>query len=273
VIATTARPRCRTSHRATRGIAPSELTMWRGRVCLWPPHGVDATASVTRLGGFGARAQAKAISRKMSRTAVSGSRSRVPRVRRQGRRGPASGRCRRRAVQCRRTQSPAFADDDQEGGGRGARYAHPPLRSPVGSADGSAPLTRPPGPCFRGLATGSLLPRQDWTRTYLLRFEWPAVRKLLMSLTLPKGGNAPLPMGRCGVTITAPGAAIDVCAVFLSQDRKVRSDDDLGLLQPPCAGRRCPQWPDHSGGSVGDVLCWRSFHRLVNTRVDRCCPP
>ncbi|MFJ3960076.1 VWA domain-containing protein [Streptomyces sp. NPDC090036] len=54
-----------------------------------------------------------------------------------------------------------------------------------------------------------------------------------MSVTLPKGGNVPLHTGTCGVTITAPGAAIDVCAVLLSQDGKVRSDDDLVFYNHP----------------------------------------
>ncbi|MFE1411906.1 VWA domain-containing protein [Streptomyces sp. NPDC058746] len=54
-----------------------------------------------------------------------------------------------------------------------------------------------------------------------------------MSVTLPKGGNAPLRSGRCGVTIVAPGAAIDVCAVLLSQDGKVRNDDDLVFYNHP----------------------------------------
>lgn len=54
-----------------------------------------------------------------------------------------------------------------------------------------------------------------------------------MSVTLPKGGNAPLRSGRCGVTITAPGAKIDVCAVLLSQDGKVRNDDDLVFYNHP----------------------------------------
>uniref|UniRef100_A0AAU2JTA1 VWA domain-containing protein n=1 Tax=Streptomyces sp. NBC_00049 TaxID=2903617 RepID=A0AAU2JTA1_9ACTN len=54
-----------------------------------------------------------------------------------------------------------------------------------------------------------------------------------MSLTLPKGGNAPLRTGRCGITVTAPGAAIDVCAVLLAKNGKVRSDDDLVFYNHP----------------------------------------
>ncbi|MEU3366864.1 VWA domain-containing protein [Streptomyces pseudogriseolus] len=48
-----------------------------------------------------------------------------------------------------------------------------------------------------------------------------------MTNTLAKGGNAPLPAGNCKVTLTARQTNIDVCAVLLSQDGKVRSDDDL----------------------------------------------
>ncbi|MFE9481784.1 VWA domain-containing protein [Streptomyces spororaveus] len=56
-----------------------------------------------------------------------------------------------------------------------------------------------------------------------------------MSVMLPKGGNAPLPTGRCEVTvITAPaGAATDVCAVLLAKDGKVRGDDDLVFYNHP----------------------------------------
>ncbi|MEU6945290.1 VWA domain-containing protein [Streptomyces sp. NPDC046316] len=48
-----------------------------------------------------------------------------------------------------------------------------------------------------------------------------------MTKTLAKGGNAPLLAGNCKVTLTARQTDIDVCAVLLSQDGKVRSDDDL----------------------------------------------
>ena len=48
-----------------------------------------------------------------------------------------------------------------------------------------------------------------------------------MTNTLAKGGNAPLFAGSCKVTLTARQTDIDVCAVLLSQDGKVRSDDDL----------------------------------------------
>ncbi|WP_030754890.1 MULTISPECIES: VWA domain-containing protein [unclassified Streptomyces] len=56
-----------------------------------------------------------------------------------------------------------------------------------------------------------------------------------MSLTLPKGGNAPLPTARCTVTVpaTAAGAATDVCAVLLATDGAVRSDDDLVFYNHP----------------------------------------
>ncbi|BCM68396.1 MULTISPECIES: VWA domain-containing protein [Streptomyces] len=48
-----------------------------------------------------------------------------------------------------------------------------------------------------------------------------------MTNTLAKGGNAPLLAGNCKVTLTARQTDIDVCAVLLSRDGKVRSDDDL----------------------------------------------
>ncbi|CAL9305038.1 VWA domain-containing protein [Streptomyces sp. SudanB91_2054] len=48
-----------------------------------------------------------------------------------------------------------------------------------------------------------------------------------MTNALAKGGNAPLLAGNCKVTLTARQTEIDVCAVLLSQDGKVRSDDDL----------------------------------------------
>ncbi|MFF4443335.1 VWA domain-containing protein [Streptomyces sp. NPDC001502] len=56
-----------------------------------------------------------------------------------------------------------------------------------------------------------------------------------MSLMLPKGGNAPLPTGRCAVTVTAtaPAAASDVCAVLLAKDGTVRGDDDLVFYNHP----------------------------------------
>ncbi|MGW3108569.1 VWA domain-containing protein [Streptomyces sp. NPDC001100] len=48
-----------------------------------------------------------------------------------------------------------------------------------------------------------------------------------MTNALAKGGNAPLLGGNCKVTLTARQTDIDVCAVLLSPDGKVRSDDDL----------------------------------------------
>ncbi|MEU7206373.1 TerD family protein [Streptomyces sp. NPDC045470] len=47
-----------------------------------------------------------------------------------------------------------------------------------------------------------------------------------MTTTLTKGGNAPLPTGTCRVSLTS-SAGIDVSAVLLGPDGKVRSDDDL----------------------------------------------
>ncbi|QES55767.1 stress protein [Streptomyces venezuelae] len=56
-----------------------------------------------------------------------------------------------------------------------------------------------------------------------------------MSPMLAKGGNAPLPGGRCSVTVTAtaPAAASDVCAVLLAKDGRVRGDDDLVFYNHP----------------------------------------
>ncbi|MGW3290464.1 TerD family protein [Streptomyces sp. NPDC001002] len=48
-----------------------------------------------------------------------------------------------------------------------------------------------------------------------------------MTTTLPKGGNAVLSAAVCRVTLASPTTGIDVSAVLLGQDGKVRSDDDL----------------------------------------------
>ncbi|WP_328639535.1 TerD family protein [Streptomyces canus] len=48
-----------------------------------------------------------------------------------------------------------------------------------------------------------------------------------MTTTLAKGGNAVLSAAACRVTLTSPTMGIDVSAVLLGQDGKVRSDDDL----------------------------------------------
>ncbi|MEU1553191.1 TerD family protein [Streptomyces scabiei] len=48
-----------------------------------------------------------------------------------------------------------------------------------------------------------------------------------MTTTLAKGGNAVLSAAVCRVTLTSPTTGIDVSAVLLGQDGKVRSDDDL----------------------------------------------
>lgn len=48
-----------------------------------------------------------------------------------------------------------------------------------------------------------------------------------MTTTLAKGGNAGLSAAVCRVTLTSPTTGIDVSAVLLGQDGKVRSDDDL----------------------------------------------
>ncbi|MFJ7985653.1 VWA domain-containing protein [Streptomyces sp. NPDC096351] len=54
-----------------------------------------------------------------------------------------------------------------------------------------------------------------------------------MTNTLTKGGNAPLPAGICRVTLTADQTDIDVCAVLLSPEGKVRSDGDLVFYNHP----------------------------------------
>jgi stress response protein SCP2 len=48
-----------------------------------------------------------------------------------------------------------------------------------------------------------------------------------MTTTLAKGGNAVLSAAVCRVTLSSPTTGIDVSAVLLGQDGKVRSDDDL----------------------------------------------
>jgi stress response protein SCP2/uncharacterized protein involved in tellurium resistance len=48
-----------------------------------------------------------------------------------------------------------------------------------------------------------------------------------MITTLAKGGNAVLLAAICRVTLTSPSTGIDVSAVLLGPDGKVRSDDDL----------------------------------------------
>ncbi|MGQ4382221.1 TerD family protein [Streptomyces sp. SAS_270] len=48
-----------------------------------------------------------------------------------------------------------------------------------------------------------------------------------MTTTLAKGGNAVLPAAVCRVTLTSLTTGIEVSAVLLAQDGKVRSDDDL----------------------------------------------
>ncbi|MDT0569859.1 TerD family protein [Streptomyces sp. DSM 3412] len=48
-----------------------------------------------------------------------------------------------------------------------------------------------------------------------------------MTTTLAKGGNAVLSAAVCRVTLTSVTTGIDVSAVLLGQDGKVRSDDDL----------------------------------------------
>lgn len=54
-----------------------------------------------------------------------------------------------------------------------------------------------------------------------------------MITNLPKGGNTALPAAACRVTLTSPTTGIDVSAVLLGQDGKVRSDDDLVFYNHP----------------------------------------
>ncbi|MCO6695920.1 TerD domain-containing protein [Streptomyces sp. Vc17.3-30] len=58
-------------------------------------------------------------------------------------------------------------------------------------------------------------------------------RGLHMTTTLTKGSNAPLPVGVCHVTLTSSTTGIDVSAVLLGADGKVRSDDDLVFYNHP----------------------------------------
>ncbi|MFB6482955.1 TerD family protein [Streptomyces virginiae] len=55
----------------------------------------------------------------------------------------------------------------------------------------------------------------------------------MTTTTLAKGGNAPLPAGIVRVTLTSLTTGIDVSAVLLGQDGKVRSDDDLVFYNHP----------------------------------------
>ncbi|MFD9371414.1 TerD family protein [Streptomyces sp. NPDC060020] len=55
----------------------------------------------------------------------------------------------------------------------------------------------------------------------------------MKTITLSKGGNAPLPGGVCRVTLTSPATRIDVSAVLLGPDGKVRSDEDLVFYNHP----------------------------------------
>ncbi|MBQ0830857.1 TerD family protein [Streptomyces tagetis] len=54
-----------------------------------------------------------------------------------------------------------------------------------------------------------------------------------MTTDLAKGGNAPLPTGLCHVTLTSAGTGIDVSAVLLGADDRVRGDDDLVFYNHP----------------------------------------
>ncbi|MFF1682459.1 TerD family protein [Streptomyces sp. NPDC058256] len=54
-----------------------------------------------------------------------------------------------------------------------------------------------------------------------------------MITPLTKGGNAALPAGGCRVTLSSLTTGIDVSAVLLGQNGKVRSDDDLVFYNHP----------------------------------------
>jgi stress response protein SCP2/uncharacterized protein involved in tellurium resistance len=54
-----------------------------------------------------------------------------------------------------------------------------------------------------------------------------------MMTTLTKGGNTPLPSGICHVTLTSRATGIDVSAVLLKEDGKVRGDHDLVFYNHP----------------------------------------
>ena len=54
-----------------------------------------------------------------------------------------------------------------------------------------------------------------------------------MSTILTKGGNTALPAGSCRVTLTSLTTGIDVAAVLLGQNGRVRSDDDLVFYNHP----------------------------------------
>ncbi|MFE0605766.1 TerD family protein [Streptomyces sp. NPDC058892] len=54
-----------------------------------------------------------------------------------------------------------------------------------------------------------------------------------MDIRLAKGANAPLPAPSCRVQLVSPGAEIDVCAVLLGADGRVRGDHDLVFFNHP----------------------------------------
>lgn len=54
-----------------------------------------------------------------------------------------------------------------------------------------------------------------------------------MTLVLVKGGNAPLPVGHCQVTLAAASTHLDVSAVLLTREGKVRSDEDFVFYNHP----------------------------------------
>ncbi|MFJ3876714.1 TerD family protein [Streptomyces sp. NPDC090077] len=54
-----------------------------------------------------------------------------------------------------------------------------------------------------------------------------------MDIRLAKGANAPLPAPSCRVRLASSGAEIDVCAVLLGSDGRVRGDDDLVFFNHP----------------------------------------
>ncbi|MFD5658642.1 VWA domain-containing protein [Streptomyces hirsutus] len=54
-----------------------------------------------------------------------------------------------------------------------------------------------------------------------------------MTIVFTKGGNAPLPTDLCRVTLASASTHLDVCAVLLTQEGKVRDDEDLVFYNHP----------------------------------------
>ena len=76
-----------------------------------------------------------------------------------------------------------------------------------------------------------------------------------MSTVLPPGGNAPLTAPRVTVEVTAP-KALDVSALLLADDGKVRSDADFVFYNQPAhtSGAVRHEGKRNDGGQVTDTL-------------------